>query len=351
MERLITCLGLIWVISQGCKADATSFSCAISTLTLHASQAPYSVCTIQTQPGSIGAYISLQWMTGTFSKGNIGVESVLVSLYIDGETNASLSYYPYTLAGFPSYEAFASAGTPPLSKNTWQAALFSRGSASSWTNNMQIPFQKSLQITLQLMTPNGTATVYYQAHGLDGISPTFAGVTLPPTARMVMQTWSGILPALSYLPVVNFAAGTKGMIVGIAIAFVAPNLNTLEGCFHLYKTASTPYPGELHSTGTEDEFLSSYYFDLGVYQGKSSGIFYKNWGGTPTTNASISMYRTYQDDPMIFNDGGKFVWRNGDTADAVTGIKCMIETGGVVAGSPGPAETQTLSWSYVWPAQ
>jgi hypothetical protein len=32
-----------------------------------------------------------------------------------------------------------------------------------------------------------------------------------------------------------------------------------------------------------------------------------------------------QDQPMIFTDGGAFTWRNGDTADAATGVKCMIE--------------------------
>lgn len=98
----------------------------------------------------------------------------------------------------------------------------------------------------------------------------------------------------------------SGVIVGIAIAFTAPNLNTLEGCFHFYETSGTTYPGQLHSTGTEDEFLSSYYFDDGVYQGKASGIFYIS--GKP---AAISMYRTYQDDPLMFIDGGSFVWRNG----------------------------------------
>jgi hypothetical protein len=51
---------------------------------------------------------------------------------------------------------------------------------------------------------------------------------------------------------------------------------------------------------------------------------------------------------MIWSSGGSFVWRNGDTSDPKTGIKCMVETGGVVAGNPGPAAVQTTSWSYVW---
>ena len=51
---------------------------------------------------------------------------------------------------------------------------------------------------------------------------------------------------------------------------------------------------------------------------------------------------------MVLNDGGSFVWRNGDTSDD-TGVKCMVQTGGHIAGNPGTANTQTLSWVYVWP--
>jgi hypothetical protein len=69
---------------------------------------------------------------------------------------------------------------------------------------------------------------------------------------------------------------------------------------------------------------------------------------------------------MIFTDGGAFTWRNGDTSDAATGVKCMIEQasarapcappleltlapqGGVPAGNPQDAAVQTSSWNYVW---
>ena len=60
------------------------------------------------------------------------------------------------------------------------------------------------------------------------------------------------------------------------------------------------------------------------------------------------MFRTYQDDPMIFSDGGALQWRNGDTSDPATGIKCMLQTGGSPAGDPQAAEVQTTSYSYVW---
>lgn len=51
---------------------------------------------------------------------------------------------------------------------------------------------------------------------------------------------------------------------------------------------------------------------------------------------------------MLFSDGGSFTWRNGDTSDPKTGIKCMIEQGGNPAGNPQDAAVQTMSWTYVW---
>jgi hypothetical protein len=323
-------------------AVPTSFSCAVSTVTLRAGDAPLEVCVVNSTTGS--AAVTLQWYTATSIKSpdGLGGEAVQVSLYLDGETTPSLQYYPYEVAGFPSLEAHVA--TPAA--NTWSAALFGRYSASSWNSNIQVPFSRSLRITLQYTPSSGGATIYYQAHGLDGVQSALGLVPLPPSARLVLQRNRLSLPALAYLPVVSFPAGTSGVIAGIAIAFVAPNLNTLEGCFHFYQTAATPYPGQLHSTGTEDEFISSYYFDLGVFQGRSAGIFYKDDGGGGK-NASTSMYRTYENDPMIFSDGGSFVWRNGDTVDA-NGVKCMLETGGSTAGSPGTADVQTLSYTYVW---
>ena len=232
-------------------ADPSSFSCAISTQTLHAGEPAATVCDM---PAAGAGYVSLQWMTGTFGRLGDGLDNVLISLYLDGEAAPSLAYFPYELSGIPSAQAWNA--TPRGS--AWSGALFARYSATSFTNTMPIPFASGLKITLQYL---GTTqcTVYYQAHGVLSAAtrPLFGGLPLPAGARMVMQRNSLTLPRLAYLAVANFSAGTSGLVAAIAIAFTAPNLNTLEGCFHFYPTSATPYPGQLHSTGTEDEFISS----------------------------------------------------------------------------------------------
>jgi hypothetical protein len=232
-------------------ADPSSFSCAISTQTLRAGEPASTVCDLQ---GTGSGWVSLQWVTGTFGKLGDGLDNVLISLYLDGEALPSLSYFPYEMTGIPSVQAWNS--TPRGS--TWSSALFARYSATSFTNTMPIPFASGLKVTLQYLGAT-QVTIYYQAHGLLSAAtrPQFGGLPLPAGARMVMQRSVLTLPRLAYLAVSNFSAGTSGLVAAIAIAFTAPNLNTLEGCFHFYTTAATPYPGQLHSTGTEDEFISS----------------------------------------------------------------------------------------------
>ena len=61
-----------------------------------------------------------------------------------------------------------------------------------------------------------------------------------------------------------------------------------------YSTADTPYPGQLHSTGTEDEFLSSYYFDLGPFESRTAGLLYKSVPSYSADPVAIAMWRTYQ---------------------------------------------------------
>lgn len=238
---------------------ASTFSCAISTVTLKAGDAPFEVCN-RALGGS--GYISTQWMTGTFGALGDGMEATLVSIFLDGEAAPSITYWPYELSAIPSLAAWATVHGAPQ-QPPWGSPLFSRNSASSFTNTIPIPFSKSVRITLTYKG-NASSTLYYQAHG--SLSPDvfpFGGSKLDINARLVIQRNQLTLPRLAYLPIVNISAGSQGLIAAMAIAFVAPNLNTLEGCFNSYATSATPFPGELHSTGTEDEFISSYYFDQG----------------------------------------------------------------------------------------
>jgi hypothetical protein len=160
-----------------------------------------------------------------------------------------VSYYPYELAGMPSPDAYNHSlkyahCRPPLYMcnilrrylpTLWSAELWGRNSASSWVNSLPVPFSTQLRITLQFTAPSGHATIYYQGHGLLQVPSSnynlFNKLPLPSSARLVIQRNRLLLPRLQYLNISNFKTGS-GVVAAIAIAFTAPNQNTLEGCFH-----------------------------------------------------------------------------------------------------------------------
>lgn len=53
-------------------------------------------------------------------------------------------------------------------------------------------------------------------------------------------------------------------------------------------------------------------------------------------------------DPLVFSDGFRLQWRNGDMNDPHSGLKCFTETGGNVVGSPTATDVISYAWVYVW---
>ncbi len=76
---LAVLLCLVVALAFARAAYPSSFSCAVSTYTLKAGDAPYEVCSINTTGGYFNNYLSMQWFTGTFDK-PYGSESVLISM-------------------------------------------------------------------------------------------------------------------------------------------------------------------------------------------------------------------------------------------------------------------------------
>ena len=61
-----------------------------------------------------------------------------------------------------------------------------------------------------------------------------------------------------------------------------------------------------------------------------------------------SGYRFFEMDPIVFSDGFRFQWRNGDVTDPATGLKCTLEVGGEAVGSPTASNISSYAWYYTW---
>jgi len=87
-------LGALLLATAQAAPFSATFSCAISTITLRAGDAPFEVCN---RKFSDAGYISTQWMTGTFGALGDGMEATLISIFLDGEATPSITYLPYEL--------------------------------------------------------------------------------------------------------------------------------------------------------------------------------------------------------------------------------------------------------------
>ncbi len=116
------------------------------------------------------------------------------------------------------------------------------------------------------------------------------------------------------------------------------DLNFLEACLRMKIDGENDY--QFLSSGTEDIFLSSYYFDAGVFHSDDSGATYLG-------KSSIAAYKFFESDPMLFTTGFQLVWRCGEDG------QCPSSYGNSAANSDKSQETKvqladTTVTIYTW---
>ena len=66
----------------------------------------------------------------------------------------------------------------------------------------------------------------------------------------------------------------------------------------------------------------------------------------------VAMYRVFDSDPMLLPASAdqSWTWRNGETQDVATGLKCTSMTGPQIGDSLHNATVTTHAWTYEMPA-
>ena len=228
----------------------------------------------------------------------------------------------------------------------WGNKWFGKGAKTGgWFHNFRIPFFKSLRVTAELPSDMEHATLWTIVRGQVNLPIMIEGIQIPTNARMVLQkkNLTNVAP-LAFVDVVDQPSGS-GLVFMHTLSVATPSLNFLEGCYHMYSPYNQSFPGLLLSTGTEDFFDSAFYFNAGQFHMDVSG--FTHWEANDG-NVEFSAYRMQHMDPLVFRDGVKITWRNGDMYSTETGEKCFTEAGGKIVGTPKPAQVQSYSWLYVW---
>ena len=277
------------------------------------------------------------WTGGTWP----GYQNSRVRYYVDHEHVASVDF-PLGLG----------AGSSML--EDVNQLPFSAGDLFGWTglrakggafNTYQVPFVKSVRVTVELLTTQPAGMRQHDPvgfwlilRGTDGGSEGSAvrlpgGVLLPPSAsfRSFENTEVSVAggSTLDLLRSGNDQGRIAVLMVSLAVSSKRTGLSFLEGC--LRANSGTNSALQLLSSGTEDLFLGTFYFESGLYANALAGATRVNrthgapscvWDGaasgepacTSLPGASFSAYRVLGGaDPLVLSTPATVSWRNGDS--------------------------------------
>jgi len=333
LSFIILTLALFPPPASGAPALAT-FSAGIAESKLNATE---QTLLNYTAVGAAGGALTYFWITG-----GPPVAQAVIRMFVDGEALPSLAFEPAKAAGMGFLNA-SHAGDrdlPPWGSR-WMGSL----GRNAYHLTFRVPFMRSLRITFQAGAAGGCA-VWLQARGSEGLAldHMIPGVTLPPTARLVLQARELVAyRALDYMTIADVPRGTSGAVFLSTVWWTSLSPNTIEGCWRAFTPRDAAFPGLQLSTGWEDYYAASWGFAAGPFTTSLAGnTFYTSPG-----NLQVSAYRFHDLDPLFFSDGLKLVMRNGETVDG-DGIKCRLETGGKPHGSPSNTTLSSYAWLYTW---
>jgi hypothetical protein len=223
-------------------------------------------------------------------------EKMRIRVYVDGEESASIDMELFLGHGIGYKDEFGPWGTKRIGKT---------GQPSGIYNTYRIPFGKSVRITAQLHEGDTeNKRFWYVFRGVENLPVEFSGVRLPDNARLRLYKLEDY--TAQTLEEVNLCNTSKsGMLYQVTIAAHADRHTFLESCVRAYLDgAEKPV---LLSTGLEDYFLGTYFFNRGMYHNEVAGLTHLN-----KDDHSFSAYRFHEEDPIFFDKGLRLTVRCGE---------------------------------------
>jgi len=260
------------------------------------------------------------WFGGDWS----GYEKTRLRVYVDREVVPSIDMEMGLGHGIGFNDSNAPWG---ISK------MGTTGHPSGIYNTYRIPFGKSIRVTAQLgKGVKENPAFWWIIRGTENLPITIGGVCLPDNARLKLYKRENyIAKRLEEFDLLN--SNKSGCLYQVMIAAKSENLNFLEGLIRAYVNGEKD--PLLLSSGLEDYFLGTYYFNRGKYSTPVAGLTHMD-----NQDHSFSAYRFHDDDPLFFQQGLRLTARCGEQ-----------EGDKIFGGEPGnPQQTTytTYVWTYEW---
>ena len=260
--------------------------------------------------------LTYMWFAGGWK----GFDHTVIRIYINGSTIPCISMRLGMGHGM-GYRV-----TKPWGVGT----IGQTGIPSGVYDTYQIPYQTSIRVTAQLAsTVKKTPLFWWIIHGTDGLRVRIHGVTLPANTRLCLYKKVNIHETpLQFFTLCNVHG--SGELYAVDMKGASPgNFNYMEGCMRAFVNRSKI--SEFLSSGLEDFFTGTGYFNWGIFHTPVGGCTYIN-----NQSHAFSAYRFFTRDPFFFQHGLKLVCRDGERLD------------GYVYYAPQPAVYTTYTWVYRW---
>lgn len=261
------------------------------------------------------------WFGGNFK----GVENTRIRYYVDGEEIPSIDMQLYMGHGIGFNDNHAPWATKHIGKVGKQNGIY---------NNYRIPFGKSIRVTAQRdKDADENPQIWWIIRGVENGRVQLGGVELPQSARLkLIRLEDYDAKPLEEFDLCNLEG--EGALYQVTIAAKGGSFTYLEACMRAYLSGKTE-PLML-SSGLEDYFLGTYYFDTGKFHADIAGLTHFD-----KKEKSFSAYRFHDDDPVFFQDGLRLTCRCGETEHGKP-----EETKGYL--NPTHTRYTTYTWVYQW---
>lgn len=267
------------------------------------------------------------WFGGNFE----GYGETLIKVYIDGEASPSIDMELFLGHGIGFKDNHAPWSVSKMGKT---------GDPSGIYNTFRIPFTKSIKVTAQLSKNAPDAPQFWWIiRGTENLRVNIGGITLPEKAKLKLHK----VVNKEYDPLTEFdMCNVKGdgalFMVTVAAKGLRVNpqpeerwkdLSYQEACVRAYIGGNkTPL---LLSSGLEDYFLGTYYFNKGRYYSDIAGLTHFD-----IEKNEFSAYRFHDEDPVFFSNGLRLTNRVGE------------KIGDFVFHDPPRTLYTTYVWTYEW---
>lgn len=259
--------------------------------------------------------ITHMWFGGSYEY----FDTAIVCVYIDYEIRPSIEASMYMMHCMGFYDKDFTFTTDKIGKT---------GDISGVYNFYRIPYNEHIKITVQMDDRAVIKDWFWSiVRGTEDMSIIISGVTLQDEVKLRLHKLENYAadPLEEFL--IYNSYDKQGCLYLTAISAVSTNFNFQESCIRGYFNSNEP---EYLSSGLEDYFLGTYYFQKGKYQCNMAGVTHL------MKNKEFSGYRFHDDDPIFFPRNTNITCR------------CGEKIGDKIFHDPQVTTYTTYVWAYEW---